>query len=916
MLPYQSKGSTGHQILVVDSSGSMAGAPWKQVVDSMIFIKSLGGNPDVIIYHSTARTVTLDFVITCKESGMTNFGNAFDELKKLIHSCPSNNISVVFMTDGNDNETKDMPARLKELRFFINNCGKSVVVNTIGFGSGIQQKLLEDIKDLGTREGMFRFAQSTGLDEKFNELFMYSETTIPLELEVNGSNKYSVEAEIYDTYIEASVWLKDVQTINQLTAILKDTKHTLSVEVKPIDTIWKLLKLKNISIVTQEDLTNVQQQLNDFKLFKGLDKKERKQALEIRADFQEVLDKYHQILAEAAKNNTKSATLSSLRYEGKFTKARRQRLMNMRAAKNSKETSQIQAKLQSLKFSEKDFQNVDLETFTCDLLGEDVFSLMKEDYSDILGFGLNISRPEHGVEAPTQIVINEISHTFASQSAITEALKYKINLSGHESAHGGFSMQQSSAFQGRGREPINAFLPLYINEAHWNRVSVQLKPILGYFFTLDPLGYDDAQLVAIFTVLGHMVATSNNTERSKLMIKEFKMVCQQILPMATQYLGFDLVENFIKSSDGRRKSVIQNLTTVVGWVYAKEIDMQPLRLPIFEETYRRLFTNFFHAKSRALVLDHIKELLYVDLNKEVVVENKETNDGKNEQVSENEEEEKETKEEIEKDITNKEEEEDEETKIIRQVEKEILDDSTVTITTLPKVQDSLQSNKKLTLDMKFEKYALYTLGYSSRKGSEPQETVLVDTEFKALSIADVSHPQIQEKIQILLQSVDHSFMKNLFEKLGLSWDVDILLLRSMLVQSLRYCSNTLVNSAVSSGQYKNTWENPAEALTSMHDEFEKTRQQEHSNAVEEQKYLVLAKRTISCKNLFSFVGRLLKYCPTRGGKIFENIVSLLHDSMVKVPHRYDKLKILYTGCIQKGELEKPAIAKGNFTISF
>lgn len=35
---------------------------------------------------------------------------------------------------------------------------------------------------------------------------------------------------------------------------------------------------------------------------------------------------------------------------------------------------------------------------------------------------------------------------------------------------------------GKGREPINAWLPLYIHKAHWERVKILLKPILGYFW--------------------------------------------------------------------------------------------------------------------------------------------------------------------------------------------------------------------------------------------------------------------------------------------------------------------------------------------------------------------------------------------------------------------------------------------------
>lgn len=50
---------------------------------------------------------------------------------------------------------------------------------------------------------------------------------------------------------------------------------------------------------------------------------------------------------------------------------------------------------------------------------------------------------------------------------------------------------------GQAREPINAILPMFINEAHWKRVEVLIEPMLGYFFTLDPLGFHPAQLLAL-----------------------------------------------------------------------------------------------------------------------------------------------------------------------------------------------------------------------------------------------------------------------------------------------------------------------------------------------------------------------------------------------------------------------------------
>lgn len=107
-------------------------------------------------------------------------------------------------------------------------------------------------------------------------------------------------------------------------------------------------------------------------------------------------------------------------------------------------------------------------------------------------------------------------------------------------------------------------------------------------------------------VLGNMITKSLR----KISAGEFRKVCQKVLPLATTYLGGDLLDNFIKSPAGRTKSVIQNLITVVGWVDAKGVKVEDYRLPFIEEIYRREFTKFFHGKPQQQSLDYASVLIY------------------------------------------------------------------------------------------------------------------------------------------------------------------------------------------------------------------------------------------------------------------------------------------------------------------
>ncbi len=74
-------------------------------------------------------------------------------------------------------------------------------------------------------------------------------------------------------------------------------------------------------------------------------------------------------------------------------------------------------------------------------------------------------------------------------------------------AHGAFSLTELGvALTGKGREHINAFLPLYIHKSHWSRTKVFIRATLGYFCTLDPLGFAESQFSVMFYVLGTLIS--------------------------------------------------------------------------------------------------------------------------------------------------------------------------------------------------------------------------------------------------------------------------------------------------------------------------------------------------------------------------------------------------------------------------
>lgn len=63
---------------------------------------------------------------------------------------------------------------------------------------------------------------------------------------------------------------------------------------------------------------------------------------------------------------------------------------------------------------------------------------------------------------------------------------------------------------------------------------------LGYFFTLDPLGFRSDQYIALFGILGHMLCLRANglfvSEWADWLIADFAKLCNAVKPLALHYL--------------------------------------------------------------------------------------------------------------------------------------------------------------------------------------------------------------------------------------------------------------------------------------------------------------------------------------------------------------------------------------------
>lgn len=356
-------------------------------------------------------------------------------------------------------------------------------------------------------------------------------------------------------------------------------------------------------------------------------KLERDEMMAIFESIRQDLDRKLKMIANAVKigDTTRMAAIQQDLHDAagtgltRFTKARIQRKMDERTIKNAQLLRDISTKLDTTPLlTLAETEDIDDEFFICDFQGEPASDLLQEEKDEILGFCLQVHIPEHAIDS-CNIVVNTISPTMMTFTTFMNALKYNINAKGLETAHGGFKvggrheeLDTESGFEGRGREKINAWLPLYINPAHFTRVQTMLPMVLGQFFTMDMRGFDTSQYLGMFLVLGYCKLHVTG-ERMIRIVAEYEKVCKQIHPKVLKKQGFDLSKEFFEGGkDYREKSVLNNLVTLVGLLAINpDFTFNSQTFMVFyEECLRRHLGEKYRSSGPETVMDIAEKILY------------------------------------------------------------------------------------------------------------------------------------------------------------------------------------------------------------------------------------------------------------------------------------------------------------------
>jgi hypothetical protein len=746
---------------------------------------------------------------------------------------------------------------------------------------------------MGDTEGMYRFADTTGesLEARFAEMFDFADVHVKSKLRIGETEIVCGGEDVgdglvrFDVVMQRSTLAND-ELPNDGPCSLFVNGYEVTLECEKPDPMFVIRCVDETEIATQSDLDAAQTLLSGVQPHKAA-KNLRKEVADAKNDAQARLDKYHQLFAQGVRKDLAqaggnlTAELTSLRHEATFSKARRARAMAQRATVNASAVELMEQLLQTLPpVSGPELEGIEAQQLCCTLSGDSAIDIMRDSQRDFLVFALRVCRPEDVIDAPTALDMQQVLSGVYSNEAFKSATQHALQTAGPQQAHGGFagSIKNPVAlgngvglFRGPDGSLMNACLPLYLSESHFARVRVQIKPILGYFFTLDPLGYKGDQIIALFGILGKMLCLrASNTGGDALvagswsdwLIEDFTKLCNGLRPIAMEYLAGgcytgavrgDLLEDFLASPAGRTKERLPSLAVLIGWSAAVGAQPSPhFHMAFVEELWRRNFTAIFKGQPREPIMETLECLLYGPGEEDIAADS---------------------------------------------------------------VSDNGGARNSASKDREFALWGRYKRGdltkkeaeevkrkYKNLAGPEVEGLLSLDAEFAPRM--PLAYEDAEEYFDALVDTElakihrHNSFVSALYGGRPFGQGFTGREKRLMLIQALQFVGNDAMNDAVAKGRYTDTFRSLADEMSicqPLHERFENNRREKLAACVEKRNALRTAQRIIATTDLDAFAGRCAVSCPTRGGEAFNCLVALLAVGGQTAPLIHEKVAAILTG---------------------
>lgn len=588
-IPCDEAGPQNKVVFVCDTSGSMDGVPRQQTLNAVEQLEKDGLQFSVINYSDRAfkldpPNVHQQLVRTWRRN-CTNFCQAFEQIHECLETC-TGPVDFVFMTDGFPSDQplstdKRCGLNLSELTEQIKMCKYPITIHTFGLGYRHDQNLLENIRQAGTIPGVYNYATPViGGDEIANEIFTtvnFASRSQEIDVEIDGTvERVTMLRE--DNHLVGELWLDRIpKTMN---CSMNQTHFKLSPTMTPVDLSYQtsLLRHRIFSIQSAEECIELQKEIDATKVVR-VERAQRSAYIEEINSVQLELDNVRSIFLNKFSQSELAARLHALSFRGKLSKARRQRTMDDRAIKNC-------TLLQTMEDKLKELYNSEIADIKCDLhddIGQlSLLDIMKDMPDDLLVLGVSAWRDEVVIDQPV-CMSAQLSTTMLSFSTFETGALFKIDQVGQNSATGSFDYTQlAEVMKGTSNETINACLPIYGCDEHYQRARTMLPLICGLFFTLSESGYHPKQIPALYAILARL-HRQVNSDRHQEMVEGYRQFCAALLrddeiliemKVPQQFHPFNIIKEFCTNVSSHQKSELPTLDILYGCILAAGKDFE------------------------------------------------------------------------------------------------------------------------------------------------------------------------------------------------------------------------------------------------------------------------------------------------------------------------------------------------------
>ena len=245
---------------------------------------------------------------------------------------------------------------------------------------------------------------------------------------------------------------------------------------------------------------------------------------------------------------------------------------------------------------------------------------------DCMALTLQVRRSEATIFDPNQLIIDAIGTSFMTCDTFFEtsaiAKRYadsdtvevplksieNVAVKSQSSFSGGFDKNVAgSLIKGTGAENINAILPLFLFNEHWQIAKIKAKPVLGYVCTLDVTGYTGSQMTTVpFLVLHRALQDliAKDDTWTRFVLRLVLETCTAIYRPRIEFRE-DLLKRYngyLEGPAGRVSDVVPSTRTFIMHLYTALLSgdlrmeefqehAKALCNAIIEETVRRTLRN-------------------------------------------------------------------------------------------------------------------------------------------------------------------------------------------------------------------------------------------------------------------------------------------------------------------------------------